>query len=105
MAVIPPTVSGRFVPGELYLFHRSNADCPPSGSLWGLFDRSEAGVVRLESSSRDLHGFRFRHPLPDSYRYSRPATRDEYRDYFYNLGYYECLRARPGRCAEEPADT
>ena len=91
MNVITPIAPGRFVPGELYLFHRSNADCPPSGSLWGLFDRSAAGAIYLESSSRDLHGFRFRHPLPDSYRYFRPATRDEYRDYFYNLGYYDSI--------------
>ncbi|MBP3356193.1 MAG: hypothetical protein J6K95_03395 [Rikenellaceae bacterium] len=91
MNVITPITPGRFVPGELYLFHRSNAGCPPSGSLWGLFDRSEVGVIRLESSSRDLHGFRFRHPLPDGYRYFRPATRDEYRDYFYNLGYYDSV--------------
>lgn len=76
--------------GELYLFHPSDAACPPDGSLWGLVDRSEDGTVLLESSSLDLCSFRLHHPLPHDYRHHRAATRAELRDYIWNLAWAEC---------------
>ena len=59
-------------------------------ALWGVYDRTTSGAVRLETSSRDLCGFRFWHPLPAAYRYARLATRSELRDYTAALAFYEC---------------
>ncbi len=83
----PPTHT--FVPGELYLFHSTNRECPTSGSLWGVYDREEDGVVYLESSTLDMRLFEIWHPLPNRYCYSRLATRAELRDYTYILGRIE----------------
>ena len=76
-----------FIVGELYLFHPTKRQCPSRGSLWGIYDKTEAGVIYLESSSRDLRHYRIRHGLSSEYRYCRRATRSELRDYMYNLGY------------------
>ncbi len=87
---IPNAPAGGFIQGELYLYHPSDPCCPASGSLWGVYDRTTSGAVRLETSSRDLCGFRFWHPLPAAYRYARLATRSELRDYTAALAFYEC---------------
>lgn len=79
--------------GELYLFHRTKAGCPSEESLWGVFDRIEAGHIRLESSSSDLRGFRLWHRLPADYRYARRASRAELRDYAFNLACSPCFMA------------
>lgn len=77
--------------GELYLFHPSNPQCPSHESLWAvLFDWDEEGLL-LESSSVDLQNFSRWHLLPTEYRYVRCATRDELRDYAYNLSRYDHL--------------
>ncbi len=87
---IPNAPAGGFIQGELYLYHPSDPRCPASGSLWGVYDRTTSGAVRLETSSRDLCGFRFWHPLPAACRYARLATRSELRDYTAALAFYEC---------------
>lgn len=81
---------GRFIQGELYLYHPSDPHCPPESSLWGVFDRTADGYLLLESCSRDLFSFRCRIQLPHAYRYVRLASRDELRDYTAGLIYYEC---------------
>ena len=76
-----------FIIGDLYLFHTMKKYCPSRSSLWGIYDKTEDGIVYLESSTLDLVHFKIWHHLPDGYRYWRRATRSELRDYMYNLGY------------------
>jgi len=87
----------RFIAGELYVFHASDCTCPADGSLFGMFDKETSAGIYLESSSRDLVDFHLWHRLSDEYRYCRLATRDELRDYIFNLACYECghTRIRP----------
>ena len=77
--------------GELYLFHCTDPQCPPATSLWGVFDRDDDKRLHLESSSCDLHSFRRWHALPEAYRYRRLATREELRDYTWNLACADLL--------------
>lgn len=84
------TAQRKLLSGALYLFHCSDRRCPAANSLYGLIDKTSGGIIYLESSSRDLRRFRLWHRLPESYRYWRRATRSEYRDYIFNLAYYEC---------------
>ena len=79
--------SKRFIIGDLYLFHPTKKYCPSRSSLWGIYDRTEEGIIYLESSTLDLRHFSIWHRLPEGYRYSRRATRRELRDYMYNMGY------------------
>lgn len=76
-----------FIFGELYLFYPTKKYCPSRGSLWGIYDKTEDGIIYLESSSLDIVHFKLWHRLSAGYRYSRKATRRELRDYMYNLGY------------------
>ena len=92
---IGTALSGGFIRGELYLYHRSDRRCPSESSLWGVFDRTTDDSIRLESCSRDLSDFRFWLRLPAGYRYARRASRTELRDYTAGLAYYEC-------CSHEP---
>jgi len=81
-----------FIPGEVYLFHRTDPDCPADGSLYGIFDKGTSDAIYLESSSLDLEQFRHWHRLAEDYRYCRPATRSELRDFIFNLACDECLQ-------------
>lgn len=85
----PISASTDFVSGELYLFHDKDPACPAAGSLWGIYDRQEAGKIYLESSCTHPHLFRKWHALPAPYRYCRRATRPELRDYICNLTIFE----------------
>ena len=76
-----------FIIGDLYLFHPTKKYCPSPNSLWGIYDRTEDGIIYLESSTLDLRHFSIWHRLPEEYRYSRRATRRELSDYMYNLGH------------------
>lgn len=78
-------VSAPLLPGELYLFHRTDPQCPPETSLWGIFDRFDGERPYLESSSRNLQTFSRWHALPKDCRYRRIATRGELRDYMWGL--------------------
>lgn len=78
-----------FVIGDLYLFHPTKKYCPSRSSLWGIYDKTEDGIIYLESSTLDLQHFSIWQSLPPKYRYSRRATRRELRDYMYNMGYYD----------------
>ena len=88
------TQATQFRIGDLYLFHTSNPRCPSSSSLWGFYDKRINGVIYLEHSSSNLHAFRLCHSLPARYRYCRLATRNELRDYMYNLGWFESKKTR-----------
>ena len=79
----------RFHIGELYLFHPNNPRCPAKTSLWGFHNKTTSGIIYLEHSTEDLRYFRLWHRLPQCYRYYRLATRDELRDYMYNLGVWD----------------
>ena len=64
-----------FIIGDLYLFHQTKKHCPSRSSLWGIYDRTEDGIIYLESSTLDPCHFSIWHRLPAGYRYSRRATR------------------------------
>lgn len=80
-----------FLIGDLYLFHPTKKYCPSRSSLWGIYDKTEDGIIYLESSTFDLVHFNLWHRLPEVYRNSRRATRRELRDYMYNLGHSDSL--------------
>ncbi len=84
----------RLIPGELYLFHRTDPECPADGSLFGIFDEEISGAVYLESCIYDLHRFRLACRLPEGYRFRRLADRSELRDYVFNLACHECETRR-----------
>jgi len=84
----------QFIAGELYVFHATDCTCPADGSLFGIFDKETSAGICLESSSRDFVHFCLWHRLPPEYRYCRLASRDELRDYIFNLVCYECGQAR-----------
>ena len=67
--------------GEVYLFHRTDSDCHPGSSLWGVFDKCIGTGIYLKSSSFDLYHFELWHPLPPDFQYCRLSTRRELRDY------------------------
>ena len=84
-----------FVIGDLYLFHSTKKYCPSRSSLWGIYDKTEGGIIYLESSTLDLRHFSLWHRLPEEYRFSRRATRRELRDYMYNMGHSDSLLRLP----------
>ena len=83
------TANTIFRNGDLYLFHPTNPRCPTKTSLWGFHNKTSNGVIYLEHSTEDLRHFRLWHRLPQCYRYYRLATRNELRDYMYNLGVWD----------------
>lgn len=88
--IIPHLFAQNFIAGEVYLFHTFALDCPPSESLWAIFDKRIGTAIYLESSSSDLLHFRKWLLLPVQYSYCRLATRNELRDYIANLTWFEC---------------
>ncbi len=89
MKKLPPIYDRILRFGELYLFHPTNSRCPAEDSLWGLYDKTEDGVIYLEHSTFDLCRFWLKYKLPAHYEFCRLATRDELRDYMYSLGYHD----------------
>lgn len=83
-----------FHEGEVYLFHKSDADCPAESSLWGTFNRSDEEGVHLEILTTDCAFFRYWRLLPSTYRYCRLATREEERYFFSEQVRAECLANR-----------
>lgn len=80
--------------GEVYLFNSSEPSCPCDSSLWGMFDKIVDSTIYLESQSNDLQNFLLWHPLPTKFKFVRLATRNELRDYIYNLASWESSRRR-----------
>ncbi len=85
-----------FIPGEVYLFHRTDPECPADGSLYGIIDKETSDAIHLESSSSDLQTFRHWYRLAEDYRYCRMASRSELRDYIFNLACDECSHLAAG---------
>ena len=72
--------------GDVYLFSRTDEECSPETSLWGLFDkRLENGTIFLEAMTTNLRDFESWVALPPDFRYVRLSTRDELRDFAYSL--------------------
>ena len=88
----PNRFNQSFIPGEVYLFHRTDPACPADGSLYGVIDKETSDAIYLESSSSDLQTFRYWHRLAEDYHYCRLAARSELRDYIFNLACEECLQ-------------
>lgn len=89
---IGSTFDETFESGELYLFHKSDSRCPSEESLWGVFDRLDHGRILLESGTLDFEKFELWYPLPPEYLFCRLASRNELRDYTYNIAAYEFQR-------------
>ncbi len=82
------------VTGELYLFHVGCTDGGDYGAcLWGIYSHTEADAIYLESASPDMVSYRLHHRLTGSCHNARLSTRDELRDYIYNLCYWEQHRS------------
>ena len=78
------------VPGECYLFFTSpDGDAGYGKRLWALFERRSDSRVMLEAASDDLVRFAKYTDLPAGFGYVRRTTRDEMRDFFYNMGFSE----------------
>lgn len=73
----------RLKAGELYLFSDREQGC-----IWGLYDGTDAeGHVRLEVASCDFKHFSRYITLRETYGDCRLATRDELRDFSFNMGW------------------
>lgn len=84
--------------GELYLFASDGLRSP----LWGVYAHDiEAGGLMLETATYDLQEFLHWYPLLAGSVSFRSASRDELRDYFYNLARQERLTALPEEHREE----
>ena len=83
----------RFEKDEVYLFHACDPDCPSDSSLWALINDFDGNSLRIESSTTDLQTFVRWKPLPAKYRYCRPATRDELREFATAYAYSEALQS------------
>lgn len=70
--------------GDLYLF----GDRTSEERLWGIFHKRDAqGRIVLEAASPDFEHFERDVIVPGHWFFVRPATRDELRDFAYNMGY------------------
>lgn len=92
--VVPLNVKqAQFEKGELYLFHATDASCPPDSSLWGCVHEFDKSHILLETScGAELRHFVLNGLLPSDYRFCRLATRDELRDYYFALALCERCR-------------
>ncbi len=79
----------KFTIGDVYLFHKTNPQCPAGSSLWGVFDKCKDGEIYLESCSTDNEKFDNWCRLPEGYMYCRLATRPELRRYIFDQTWYE----------------
>ena len=67
----------KFRIGDVYLFHATDPGCESGTSLWGIVnDRDTDGRICLETSSADLTA---------EYLFCRLSTREELRDFSFNL--------------------
>lgn len=72
-----------FVTGNLYLylFHPRNESCPSRSSLWGIYDKTESGIIYLENSTLDQPHFPYGTAACGVSLLSL-STRQELRDYY-----------------------
>ncbi len=77
-----------FKVGELYLFSSDSPECLAEKCLWGIYDTTERGRVKLEVATRDLRMFTVNQLLDRGYHFVRPSTREELRDFCFNYGFF-----------------
>lgn len=85
-----------FVSGHCYLFAVGVETECTSGMdslLWAIFDEVCGDRIGLEAATADGSNFRYWLRLPSEYRYVRPMTREEVRDFSFNHGYAAALAA------------
>lgn len=76
----------KFCIGDVYLFHATDPGCESGTSLWGIVnDRDTDGRICLETSSADLKKYNHWTFLPAEYLFCRLSTREELRDFSFNL--------------------
>ena len=78
--------------GEIYLFHKTDPDCPDDDALWAVFGGRDANGIMLESCTDNLIDFTLRCRLPADYRHCRLASRSEVREYAVALAMFEIER-------------
>lgn len=86
----------RFVPGRLYTFEAddgSGVAGEPLPTLSGIVDRCDGTAVILEICSSDMTVFMSGVRLPEAYVRARPATAEEYSDFYFNYGWQSALKA------------
>jgi len=81
-----------FETGEIYLFHKTDPDCPDGDALWAVFDSRDVNGIMLESCTDNLIDFTLRCRLPADYRYCRLSTESEVREYAVALAMFEIER-------------
>lgn len=59
--------------------------------LWGIFSKLELEGVILEVATTDLTSFHYNYTIPANYSYVKIMSRDEIRDFAYNMGYSDGL--------------
>ncbi len=75
--------------GDIYLFRSESDFDAPQKELWILFQDWTPQGILCESSTSDFIHYGRRGLLLPEYRYVRPATRDEVRDFSYGMALYE----------------
>ena len=76
----------KFRIGDVYLFHATDPGCDSRTSLWGIVGNRDAeDRICLETSSADLRKYNYWTFLPAEYLICRLSTREELRDFSFNL--------------------
>ncbi|GEM_PF-3107022 len=75
---IMDTAEYTFTVGRVYLFSSDMPSCPAELALWGCFAYRAAGRPVLEAATRNGWDYLCQFPLPDAYRFCRPASRREH---------------------------
>lgn len=75
---IMDTAEYTFTVGRVYLFSSDMPSCPAELALWGCFAYRAAGRPVLEAATRNGWDYLCLLPLPDAYRFCRPASRREH---------------------------
>lgn len=89
---IMDTAEYTFTVGRVYLFSSDMPSCPAELALWGCFAYRAAGRPVLEAATRNGWDYLCLLPLPDAYRFCRPASRREH------VWFMRCYAAALERC-------
>lgn len=79
----------RFRIGEVYLFSPAHRPTDASSCLWGVVNDQLGERLHMEILSYGFSEYCLDCFLPEGFRYARLATRDELRDFVYNVAYRE----------------
>lgn len=82
----------RFRTAEVYLFSPVRRPVDPCSCLWGVVDCMTQGQIRMEILSYGFSEYLLNCTLPEGFRFARMATRDELRDFVYNIAFREGAR-------------